>query len=122
MEERTGVYTDEQGRRVVPASALKRVIQHQHLKLADGTIIETGSCALNAGDNTLWVWVDASSGMDMLSLFPIFNNVSKTSRIESKLLDTDTPTVYENYTEMINIRTDNAGRTTINLRYRAPVN
>lgn len=116
-ENRNEVYTDENGTRVVPASALQKVVSHRHIMLADGTDIDTGHCAANTDDNSLWVWIDESSGYTMMNLFPIFSDSQKTSTIKSWFLDTDEPTVYEGYSELINIHTEYGGRTVINLRH-----
>lgn len=118
MEENPNeVYTDENGARVVPASALRKVTAHRHIVLADGTDFDSGRCALNDNDNTLWIWIENGSGYNMMTLFPIFSDASKTQRIESWFLDSEDPTVYEGYTELINIHTESSGRIEINLRH-----
>ena len=116
-ENRNEVYTDENGTRVVPAGALRKVVSHRHIVLADGTDIDGGRCALNDDDDTLWIWVEKDSGYSLMSLFPIFSDTSKTQKIESWFLDSEDPTVYEGYTELINIHTENSGRIEINLRH-----
>lgn len=120
IKDRDEPYTDENGNRVVPASALDDPIElHQHIVLADGTDIDTGRCSISTLDNSLWVWTEKESGYNMMTLFPIFTNPEKTKKIKAYYLDAENPTVYEGFTEMVNINTDYSGKTSINLRYHA---
>lgn len=118
IKDRDKPYTDEDGTLVVPASELRPPVElHEHIVLADGTDIDTGRCSISSLDNSLWVWTEKESGYNMMTLFPIFANPERIRRIEAYYLDAENPTVYEGYTEMVNINTDYSGKTSINLRY-----
>lgn len=118
IKDRDEPYTDENGNRVVPASVLKDPVgSHKHITLADGTDIPTASCAISSGNGTLWIWVEKESGYNMVTLFPIFTDPTKTRRIVYELDEEVKPNIYEGYTELVNVLTDYSGKTSINLRY-----
>lgn len=114
MEEKSEVVTNEDGERIVPASKITKVTRNLHVVLADGSSYP-GQAALNYENNDLWVWIEPKEGLDMVTLFPIFSNPEKTSRIESWILDEKEPTVFEGYTKMNVIKADRKGTISIRL-------
>ena len=106
------VHMDENGGLVIPESAMRKPITPDPtIFLADGSEYK-GSAAINASTNDLWLWINGTS---MSELFPVFSDPTKTNHIETKILETDEPTVYEGYVNMNVIKVDYQGQVSIRL-------
>lgn len=111
-------YIDENGVRVVPASAIKKVEPNPTIYLADESKIK-GSAAYNAEANVLWIWIDGESGETLASAFTKFNNTVLTATIKTTYLDTDEPKVYEGFTRLTDIKVDYSNK--ISIRMAKPI-
>lgn len=108
------VYTDENGVRVVPASAIKKVEPNPTIYLADNSTL-SGSAAVNPDVNVLWVWVDGGSSESLASVFAKFNNPELTSVIKTTYLETDEPTIYEGFTRLTDIKIDYSNKISVRM-------
>lgn len=75
-----------------------------------------GRCSIDLDGDNLWVWLeDQDEPMDFGAVAVIFTNPEKTSKITYHSASMTTPT-YEDFTRMVGIEVDKAGRYTVHMK------
>ena len=86
----------------------KMIVHHvfnRTIKMNDGTILK-GTGNVNPNTDNFWLWIDP--GETMIHIVEIFSDPSKTESI-SVYSVSDEHTIYEGYTTLWSVSTDNTG-------------